>query len=201
MKAVLKCVGLSCIIALCGLVNMGCPPATVGVPNLEGLSVAQATTALNDLGLVMGGQQTVFHPTIAVDLITESQPASGTQVEAGSTVNVRVSRGNVVYVDQVGGNSDDGLTWDTAFETIQEAIDLADSFGGGQVWVSTGTYDDVRDGTSTGAVVLGDDIELYGGFDASDKGTGDTFEGRDWNSNPTIISGINGRGINMNIMA
>lgn len=166
------------------------------VPDLEGMTVAEATTALNDEGLVMGTQQTVFHSTIAEDLVTESQPPEGTEVEGGSTVNVRVSRGNVVYVDKDLANKggSDGLSWETAFIKIQDGIDLADSFGGGQVWVAEGTYNEQRTGSTTGALELGDNVELYGGFDVAISKGADTFNDRDWNANPTTIDGANGRG-------
>ncbi|APD49757.1 hypothetical protein [Francisella hispaniensis] len=34
----------------------------------------------------------------------------------------------------------DGLSWDKAFNSIQQAIDTAAKSGGGQIWVAKGTY-------------------------------------------------------------
>ena len=187
---------LACVMAFITLMQMGCPPGTATVPDLSGLTVAQATTALNDVGLVLGSQTIEFHPSIDEDLVIESSPASSSEVDAGSTVDVTVSNGNAIRVDQnvvVKGDSD-GLSWETAYTTLQPAIDFVWSNGGGEVWVSKGTYDDVRDSNSTGSLKMRTNVDIYGGFDASDKGAADTFAGRDWNTHVTTIDGANGRG-------
>ena len=38
----------------------------------------------------------------------------------------------------------DGLTWATAFNEIQEGIDASEASGGGEVWVVTGWYNEIR---------------------------------------------------------
>ena len=64
----------------------------------------------------------------------------------------------------------DGLTWATAYDTIQEAIDAADAAGGGEVWVAEGVYDEPRTsdphgtGENTGSVMMKGGVHLYGGF-------------------------------------
>jgi hypothetical protein len=63
----------------------------------------------------------------------------------------------------------DGLTWEKAYNNIQDGIDAAFAAGGGQVWVADGTYGEGR-GQSwgapsvTGSLVLKTGVEVYGGF-------------------------------------
>ncbi len=54
----------------------------------------------------------------------------------------------------------DGLTWATAYDTIQEAIDTALSAGAGEVWVAEGTYT----ATTEPVVRMKQNVHLYGGF-------------------------------------
>jgi hypothetical protein len=56
------------------------PPPTVMVPNLVGLTQAQAVAALQAVGLVLG--------TVTPGLVEQSLPAAGTAVAPGSVVNV-----------------------------------------------------------------------------------------------------------------
>lgn len=84
----------------------------------------------------------------------------------------------VIYVDKMAPRTsgEDGLSWATAFDTIQEGIDLASSLGGGEVWVAGGPngggyiYDEDRpalwgDAPVAGSLILNDNIHLYGGFE------------------------------------
>lgn len=96
-----------------------------------------------------------------------------------NTVFVRVGTALVVYVDQqspAAPGTEDGLSWDTAFKTIQEGVDAAWAAGGGEVWVAGGpepggyVYNEVRtepwgNPPVTGSLVLKDGVELYGGFE------------------------------------
>lgn len=126
----------------------------------------------------MGTETREFHPSLDEDLIIESSPGIGSEVESGSTVNVVVSNGNVIFVDEAlenKGATIDGLSWDTAYWTLQPAIDFVWSNDGGEVWVSKGTYNEVRDGNTTGSLRMYSGVDIYGGFNAADKGTGDTF--------------------------
>lgn len=96
-----------------------------------------------------------------------------------SNVYVKVGLGSVYLVDKLSPadpGTEDGLTWDTAFKTIQEGIDAAFGDGGGEVWVAGGpypggyVYDEVRtepwgDPSVTGSLVLKDNVEVYGGFE------------------------------------
>lgn len=85
----------------------------------------------------------------------------------------------IVYVDKMAprpGGTEDGLTWATAFDTIQEGIDLAWVLGGDEVWVAGGPngggyiYDEDRpiawgSVPVLGSLILEDNVHLYGGFE------------------------------------
>lgn len=59
----------------------------------------------------------------------------------------------------------DGLAWDTAFDTIQEAIDDIAAKGGGEVWVARGNYGEDRTGTrADGALQMRSGVDVYGEF-------------------------------------
>ncbi len=87
-----------------------------------------------------------------------------------------------------GSGVQDGLSWSTAFNTIQPAIDsAAQAATPGQpchVWVAQGTYY-TYETEGDDSVVLQAFVELYGGF----KGTETMLSQRDWVAFPTIVSG------------
>ena len=82
------------------------------------------------------------------------------------------------FAPQTGG-VEDGLTWETAFDTLQEGIDAAAGAGGGEVWVAGGpttspnapyVYDEERtelwgDPVISGSLVMKDNVQMYGGFE------------------------------------
>jgi parallel beta-helix repeat protein len=85
----------------------------------------------------------------------------------------------VIYVDQnAPGPEHDGISWETAFLTVQEG--LAASTSGDQVWVAAGLYVE--------RITLKAGVALYGGFPA---GGGD-WGSRDWSANATILDGNQG---------
>lgn len=64
----------------------------------------------------------------------------------------------------------DGLTWATAYPTVQAGVNRAVALGGGQVWVAAGTY---TNGGGTGAVLTYSSIlSVLGGFDGWRGGMG-----------------------------
>lgn len=84
----------------------------------------------------------------------------------------------VVYVDKMAPRTggEDGLSWATAFDTIQEGIDLAATIGNEQVWVAGGPngggyiYNEDRpaiwgDVPVAGSLILEDGVYVYGGFE------------------------------------
>lgn len=82
----------------------------------------------------------------------------------------------------------DGLSWGTAFATIQAGINAAFAAGGGEVWVADGLYDEVRV-NSTGTLFLREVVRLYGGFAGGET----AVTQRDWAANETIIDGSKAR--------
>lgn len=87
--------------------------------------------------------------------------------------------GTVIRVDKNAprpGGVENGLSWATAFDTIQEGIDAVASVGGGEVWVAGGpngggyVYNELRTiswggpAGVEGSLILEDNVQLYGGF-------------------------------------
>lgn len=115
---------------------------------------------------------------------------------------------SVVYVDKMAprpGGVEDGLTWATAFDTIQEGIDLAWSIGGDQVWVAGGpngggyVYDELRtepwgNVPVDGSLVLKEHVHLYGGFEGYHGIQETSLNQRNPRRAVTIIDGFRSRG-------
>lgn len=101
---------------------------------------------------------------------------------AGALVSIPASSA-VLYVDQSNvSGTEDGLTWQTAFLTLQPAADQA--VPGDEVWVAAGSYGEPRNALD-GALTLREGISLYGGF----AGTEEAIEQRDPAINITTIDG------------
>ena len=75
----------------------------------------------------------------------------------------------------------DGLSWETAFTSIQTGIDVAYGAGDSEVWVAAGQYTS----SSSPVVTLRPGVELYGGF----AGIETERNQRNWNLNVTSIDG------------
>ena len=100
-------------------------------------------------------------------------------------LNGTTSNPNVIYVDGTNGNdNNDGSSWASAVQTIQEGIDLANLASPVKdVWVRGGTY---TPATSNRFLAFNvQNVEIYGGFD----GTEATLADRDLTTTPTILSG------------
>jgi eukaryotic-like serine/threonine-protein kinase len=85
------------------LVSRG--PQHVLVPHVQGLTQADATTALTDVGFhVTVGQR--YSSSVASGIVITSHPVEGKKVVKGKTVTLVVSRGPHLYpVPSVGGES------------------------------------------------------------------------------------------------
>ncbi|MDD5306844.1 MAG: right-handed parallel beta-helix repeat-containing protein [Deltaproteobacteria bacterium] len=81
--------------------------------------------------------------------------------------------------------SPDGLSWGTAFPTVQQGINsAAGQTGGCEVWVAKGLYSIFADNWKN-TVKLAPEVYVYGGF-AGDETSRDE---RDWRQNETILDG------------
>ncbi|NPA94981.1 MAG: right-handed parallel beta-helix repeat-containing protein [Thermodesulfobacteria bacterium] len=70
-----------------------------------------------------------------------------------------------------------GDSWQTAFATIQKAIDCSQD--GDQIWVAQGTY------SLSWSINLNKAVALYGGFSGNET----SLDERDWESHKTIVDG------------
>jgi hypothetical protein len=84
------------------------PPTTVEVPDLSGQEVSQANSQLAGRGLKLGARSEAPSDTVSKGRIIEQRPVSGTKVEAGNSVDVKVSSGpSTVEVPVLLGKSHD----------------------------------------------------------------------------------------------
>ncbi|MEQ9376204.1 MAG: BspA family leucine-rich repeat surface protein [Imperialibacter sp.] len=105
-------------------------------------------------------------------------------VEAGSRVPT------VIYVNATASGLDDGTSWADAFVDLQDA--LAFAISGDQIWLANGVY--LPDGadagnTSLSFVIAQNDLEIFGGFDATETDLSQRFA----DPAQTVLSGdLNG---------
>jgi hypothetical protein len=97
----------------------------------------------------------------------------------------------VIYVDASAVGANTGASWADAFTDLQSALDAA--VAGDEIWVAAGTYKPTKMVGGTGerfkAYQLKNDVGIYGGF----NGTETDKSQRNWDANPTILSGdLNG---------
>ena len=89
----------------------------------------------------------------------------------------------VLYAAPAAGGSGDCSSWANAC-TLQTALAAADS--GDEIWVRAGVHKPTSDPDDRAAVfALKSGVGVYGGF----AGAEDSREQRDWQANPTILSG------------
>jgi len=102
-----------------------------------------------------------------------------------------------IYVDVDASGLYDGSSWTNAYEYLQDAVDLA-NFNGSidyEIWVAEGVYYpdegsniyDYHENNNAGESFefKYNNIKIYGGFTGGET----SLAQRDWESNPTILSG------------
>lgn len=88
-----------------------------------------------------------------------------------------------VHVDAAATPPGDGATWATAYASLRTAVDA--SAVGDELWIAGGLYRADDAGDRNGALVLKQNMKLYGGFTAGQ----DALEARDPASAPTVLCG------------
>lgn len=66
---------------------------SVIVPDVTGLTQAEAAAALAEVGLILGAVTAAYDETIAVGLVVSQEPAADEEVDDGSAVDVVLSKG------------------------------------------------------------------------------------------------------------
>ncbi len=89
----------------------------------------------------------------------------------------------VVFVNPDATGNGSGFTWNNAYTDLQDA--LANAEAGEEIWVKAGIYHPTTTNNRLVAFTLSHDVPLYGGFVGWENARGQ----RDWNANPTILSG------------
>jgi len=74
----------------------------VAVPDVLNQSSEAAWAAVTAAGLAQGSVTRENSPTVPAGVVLRTDPVAGTEVDAGSTVNIVVSSGNVTLTDVVG---------------------------------------------------------------------------------------------------
>ncbi|HEY3266877.1 MAG TPA: choice-of-anchor Q domain-containing protein [Armatimonadota bacterium] len=83
-----------------------------------------------------------------------------------------------LHVAANGDDANDGASWGTAKQSVQNALDAAWARGGAEVWVAKGSY--------YGPFVAMAPVQLFGGFDGSEA----VLSARDWKTNPATLDGL-----------
>jgi serine/threonine-protein kinase len=92
------------------VVSVSIGPASFSIPPLSGLSVAEATTQLKQLGLTLGTVTAQDSATVPKGAIISSDPASGSPGHVGDKVNLVTSTGRINIPVVVGLSSSDAAT-------------------------------------------------------------------------------------------
>lgn len=94
----------------------------------------------------------------------------------------------VIYVSQEATPKGDGKSWETAFNSLQDALSI--SVENDQIWIATGTYRPAgANGNRDASFRLKRQVDIYGGF----RGTESRLDERDSMRNLVSLSGdLNG---------
>lgn len=123
---------------------------------------------------------------VTVTFPTPGDPVTLTKAD-GFTITAGGGTVSRVYVNASGSSqSPDGTTWETAYQNLQDGIDLASLYGA-DVWVAQGTYTPTSGSDRTLSIELKSGVSVYGGF----SGTETMLSQRnpDPQTNNTVLSG------------
>lgn len=104
---------------------------------------------------------------------------------------VPLASGAIRYVKHDAAGGDDGSSWADAHTSLSAAIEAAAPYD--EIWIAAGTYlpeqavggGEAGDERRRSFLFYADPLSVYGGFD----GTETNRSQRDWNANPTVLSG------------
>ena len=106
-----------------------------------------------------------------------------------------VGSGTQKFYVKSGNSSGNGLSWGTAFNNLQDALDAAQSDD--EIWVAAGTYwptkminEKSSYEYSFAFVLKTNNVKIYGGFPATGN---PTMDDRNWTKHKTILSGDIGK--------
>ena len=107
-----------------------------------------------------------------------------------SLLSFSVVHADIIYVNANAAAGGDGTSWETAYNDLQDALAVTVSGRGDQVWIAQGTYYPIditnqAEFDRTATFYIKDQVALYGGFIGSET----DLAQRDWEANPTILSG------------
>lgn len=122
-----------------------------------------------------------------VPIEADPDPDGDARIYEG-VVDLGAYEASIIFVNEVAAGSDHGRSWEDAFTDLGAALQLAGA--GDQVWVAAGSYrpsDCVNclQADREETFLLRDGTSLYGGFSGNET----TLDQRDWQANPTILSG------------
>lgn len=105
-----------------------------------------------------------------------------------SVIDIGAYERGRIFVDKDAVGNNNGRSWQDAFTNLQDALQIA--YAGDQVWVAEGIYypagcNPCADSDRETAFAPRNGVELYGGF----AGVEDDLGQRDYEANPTILSG------------
>ncbi len=174
-------------------ITVGTGPAPVDTPDLSGMSVSEARSALSDADLELGERSEAASDEVAEGDVMEQSPEAGSEAEPGSAVDVTVSTGpEAVSVPNLYGSSvaearsllsDAGLELGEVSETetgeLEEGLILSQSQSGGAT-AEPGTAIDVTVSAGPAPVtvpdVLGEQV-IDAQRELGDQGFGYTTQG------------------------
>ncbi len=91
-----------------------------------------------------------------------------------------------------GSDTNDGLSWANAKQSLSAAISVANGLGGGNIWVKSGTYKPTTGTDRAVSFMPGQNVHIYGGF----NGTETNITERNPETNICILSGDIGTSAN-----
>jgi len=164
----------------------------------DAITSATGTITLNSRSVLLGSNEFCQEDTFLNGSIDEvaiynrslSLEEIQQHYQAGLAGDVYCSGRMKIYVDaNVPGPVYDGVSWDTAYNNLQDALNDPCLAYGDAIWVAAGTYmpsemtDPCDPRTATFQLING--VAIYGGFPTG----GASWQGRDPNQYETILSG------------